>query len=332
MSKRTNDTLATGAKRVVASVSLAAMLFAGMPMVAYASVPAENVVGDLQTTEDRTEIKKQDGINLDGKFNTGCVLLSDVEKAICLSNLLNGYYFDGITDTNTNVNEILNLNVSGMYDGYTWNAAYGDVNAFCANNLANRPACDAFITLSSKSVANEIRNAIGSRVRDMYIYAGRVVEGEPRVVINGSELYVLVTVDGRLKKVVLSGETVQQIIDTINGLDGMYSTAMRNITGKDTANDGSFMYNGKDCYTGESVYLSMGDDNKKATIQAGINMAREIKSLDQYQVAVTADYSEALTKDEKTALSNMGYNRATVRGARKEFMSLVRLVVLTLTK
>lgn len=332
MSKRMNDTMATGAKRVVASVSLAAMLFAGMPMVAYASVPAENVVGDLQTNVDRTEIKKQDGKNLDGKFNTGCVLFSDIEKAICLSNLLNGYYFDGISDTNTNVNEILNLDVSGMYDGYTWNAAYGDVNAFCANNLGNRPACDAFITLSSKSVANEIRNALSSRVRDMYLNSGRVVAGNPRVVINGTELYVLITVDGKLKKVVLSGDNVQQIIDTLNILDGIYTTAMRNITGQDTLNDGSFMYNGQDCYTGESVYLSMGDDNKKATIQAGIDMAREICSLDQYQVTATTGYSEPLTKDEKTALSNMGYNRATVRGARKEFMSLTKLVVLALTK
>ncbi len=331
MEKFNNQSIKTGAKKVIVTTSLVAALIAGLPTVAYADVAPANIIGDLETTEDRTDIKANDCINLNNRFATGCVTLNEVEQAITISNALNNYYFDVLNYTNTNVNELTGLNINTIYGDYTYHLNNGTLSFFCQNNLQNKPACDGFITLSSKTVANEIRASLANRVRDEYTRRGKTVTGTPQILINGSEISCLIKVNGVLRKVIITGDNIDNIIATINNLDYIYGTAISNLNGTSMANDGSFMYNGIDRYTGESVYLSLPDDDKKATITSGINNARAITLYDTYTLSLNG-YTESLSKDEQKALRDMGYSSQTAKKARKDFISITIDYSKTLTK
>lgn len=324
--------LKTNAKRAILATSLVASLLVSAPTVAYASVPAENVIGDLQTTEDRTQIKKDDKTNIENRFNTGTMSLSEVEQAIELSNLLNGYYFDVLNYTNTNVSELTSIDIVNLYYNYCIARDTDNIPSFCLNNLYNKPACDGFITLSSRSVANEIRSSIASRVINNYVEKGYNVSSTYKVVATDTELYCVVKVNGTLRKVVITGPNTEDIINTLAYLDNLYRTAVNNIGGKSTSNDGTFMYNGIDKYTGSSVYLSLPDSDKKDTILHGVTMARELLDGEKITVDVSTEYYGTLTSQEKKDLKALGYTSKSVSSATKTYLTLDKNINKVLTK
>ena len=109
--------IATGAKKVALTVATA-------PAV-YAAVPASNIVGDIQVTEDRAPIKEQEE-DIHSEFcqydknGIAIVDVEEIRRAIELSDALNGFYFDELYFTNTNKQEVLGLDIDSLYINYLY--------------------------------------------------------------------------------------------------------------------------------------------------------------------------------------------------------------------
>lgn len=329
---KNNNYLRTGAKKVVATASIAAVLLGGLPITAYADVNPSVIVGDLNVSEDRSEIKKNDVANLKTRYEGGFISLVDIENAIELSNVLNSYYFDLLDYTNTTPSELLTVDIATLHDNYEAAVLNGTPETFCSSAMFYKPACDGFITLSSKTVATEIKNSIINRVVDIYQSKGHTVTGTPKVIISGEEISCVLTVNNKLKKVTLTGENILKVIKTIKRMNKMYKTAIKNVGGTSPDNDGTFMYNGIDSTTNESVYLSLPDDDKKASVQKGVNMARNIANAEKYQISLGDTKNVALTEDEKALLRDKGYSEAAISGATKDIVVLTKISAKKLTK
>lgn len=331
----------TGAKKVAATLAITMALSVVAAPAVYASVPAGNIVGDAQVTEDRTEIKIDDAQDIHkgfygfDRYGNQTITMADIKKAIELSDILNGYYFDAVNYTNTTKEEVLELDVDKMYEKYII-ARYGKKDRtaeFCAKNLENKPAIDAYITFSCGTVSNNIKQVVGQKVNEVISSEGFRMTQSPRVIITNTSLYVAVEVQGQTQLIELNGEAVDEIIYMCNSLDNHYNIALNNIAGYSDYYENTLAYNGVDQTTSHSAWLSLPDSEKQEEILAAITTYENLDS-DTYYEIICEDTDEAtrLSKYEQELLRDLGYDRVQVRNAVKRDAVLQEVLQIRLSK
>lgn len=323
----------TGARKAVAIVTIVAA-FTVVPTLASAAVPAENIIGDAQVTEDRTPIKLQDAKEIKKEFygfnkhGVQTITMDEVRKAIELSDILNGYFFDPVQYTNTTKEEVLNLDVDKLYEEYII-ARYNEVDRtaeFCANHLEDKPAIDAYVTFVCGTVANNIQASVADSVNAVITTEGFKMTANPKVIIENNSLYVILEVEGQTQLVELTGEYAADIVNICNALNYHYHTALNNLAGHSNHYENTFAYNGINQETGESVWLSFPDDTKQTNLETGIAIYEQLENSENFEIT-SADpgFRRELTKAEKEMLKSQGYDKYQIQNAvgREAYIGLV---------
>ena len=321
----------TGAKKATTTLALIVALTVPATVLttttAYASVPAANIVGDLEYQKDRSHIKEDEYQDIVDYFNgydkkgNAYVTTDTIKKAIELSDLLNGYYFDPLYYTNTTKDEVVDLDINRIYERYT---ETNNIVKFCNNNLENKPAIDAYITFACGNAANNIKSAIANRVYSQLLVEGRYINEYPSVYITDTEIFAVAKVNNVLQKIEISGDAVIEIIDLYNALNDRYEKALNNIGGYSNRYDDSFAYNGvnsKDkSKNKESVWLSLPDDVKKADITKSLALVEELNIMENYTFdCEDMYYKEDLSRSEERELRDLGYsNKEVTKGIKRE--------------
>lgn len=332
MKKLSMEELKTGAKKVAATTSLVLVLAGALIPTAHAEVLADNIIGDIQITKDRSKIKSAEMISITNKFygfdkkGHPFVVTDDVRKAIELSDLLNGFFYDSVLFTNTKASEIVNLNVNKLYASYEAakeSNVEQNVLDFCASNLVNKPAIDAFVTFGAGNVAADLKACIANKLCDSIVAKGNTVTFGPIIIANEKEFYALTVVNGQLKKIYLQGETWDNVRNICVYLENTYNYAINNIAGNSTEHDLSFMYNGVECMTNESAWLALPDDDKKDLVRAGLNLCADLSVAENYTVTTTGTTSKViLSSIEKETLA--AYNVKGKTSAVVEYSTLTK--------
>lgn len=315
---------ATGAKKVVLGVALAGALSLPLAQTAHAAVPASNILGDAQVGyETRIEIKQDDAMDIHREFcaydyyGNPVVDATEISRAIELSDALNGYYYDELYFTNTNKAEVLGLDIDDLYGDYQYAVSRNREERFCANNMASKPAIDAYITFSCGTIANGIKEELSNTICRVLVDEGYEITSTPRLTISNNRLYAVVGLNTGLRVIEIKGEQVPEMITTILAMNNSYNVSLNNIGGYSNAYESSFAYNGVDMYTGESVWLSLPDDAKKANLRNGITMYETLCN----DKGVILECSNPLdldkpTKSERAMLENLGYTSSQAKDAR----------------
>ncbi len=325
-----NNNFKTGAKKAAAVVSMVLVLSSILTPVAYADVKAGDILGDYEINQDRNLIKINDMtaiINLfegiDEKGNP-FVSISDVKKAVTLSDVLNSYYFDILLYTNTKPSELLSLDINRLYESYELaNGNRRNLDNYCARNLVNKPAVDAFLTLGCKRVSDTLKNGVAYQLCQKLISNGERITYGPVVVLNNNDFAVFVEVNGRLRKYSLTGETCDNIKEVCLSLDKTYNLAINNIAGYSMEHDDSFMYNGVEVRTGESAWLSIPDDEKKETLKTAINLYENLSKGDYFTITTSNVGSSLLGRPDAQILESYAYPKAN----SKTLVSLKKVVI-----
>lgn len=323
----------TGARKATAIVTIVAAL-AVAPTMAYASVPAENIIGDAQVTEDRSAIKIQDAKDIRKEFygfnkhGVQTITMDDVRKAIELSDILNGYYFDPVAYTNTTKDEVLDLDVDKLYEEYII-ARYNEVDRtdeFCANHLEDKPAIDAYVTFVCGTVSNNIQASVADSVNAVITTEGFEMTANPKVIIENNTLYVILEVEGQTQLVELTGEYAADIVNVCTALNYHYHTAINNLSGRSNEYENTFAYNGIDKETGESVWLSFPDDTKQTNLETGIAIYEQLDDSENFEItSENPMFRRELTEAEKNMLRYQGYDEYQIQNAvgRETYIGLV---------
>ena len=297
------------AKKIVRAVPAIAMAASMIltPMTAYAAVPNNEILGDAQVAEDRSYIKAQDGIEIadyfDGYDNYGCaiVTLEDIEKAIQMSDILNATMGDELDDINTTRNEVLGLDIYGLYNEYQHNS-----NRFARRHQDDRSAIDAYLTFSTHTVTTHVKDQLANIIASLIKVQGQNLTVYPYVTINSNEVSCVVGINGVTKKIVLHGDKIDELRNQCNSLEYHYNMALCSINGSSPYYEDTFAYNGVRSTTGESVWLSMGNQGLKDELRTAIASARELDTREALEFT-TPDpfayrympYEEALNLQQK---------------------------------
>ncbi|MGN1372117.1 MAG: hypothetical protein ACI4XM_07590 [Candidatus Coprovivens sp.] len=331
----------TGAQKVARSATLVVALMLAGTSVAYASVPAQNIIGDAQISTDRTQIKMTDAQDIRrafygfNKYGNQTITMDEIRKAIELSDTLNSYYFDVLDYTNTTKNEVLSLDVDKMYDEYLI-AKYGQVDKttqFCQKHLEDKPALDAYITFACGTVANNLEKSIATKMNSVIESEGRKTTSSPKTIINNGNLYVIVEVEGQTQLIELTGIATADLVSLITNLHYHTDTAVNNIAGASPTYENTFAYNGVEMNTNESVWLSFPDEQKQERIENGIQLYELLE--DGYGYEITSEdpiFSRELTKEEKEMLRSLGYDQIQTNNAVRKEALLNKVLEQTYTK
>lgn len=317
------STFLTGAAKVATTTTLIAALMLGLPTVAHADVPAENIVGDVEVSEDRTQIKEQDGNDVrnyfEGYNNYGesYVTEDEIRKAIELSDALNAYYLSPLYYTNTTKEEVLSLDIDGIYNSYLDRVNNDRRSEFLDNNLENKPAIDAYTLFACGTLSRNLKNSLAANIYNMVVNEiGAYNVSYPLVVANNDEAYAILIVNGTVQKINLYGDIVDSIKTSCSSLDYRYYTGLNNLSGYSDNYENSFAYNGIDRYTGESVWLSFPDDERKTNLTDALNLSGIMANTDNYDVSI--DYPAngvSLSDYTKNELAKMGYTLDSLKYA-----------------
>lgn len=326
----------TGAKKAMATTTLTILcLTTAMPITAHADVPPSYITGDLQTTEDRTEIKNEETQAIIAKFNGfdqngyQTITMEEIEKAIRLSDALNAYLYDPLKFTNARSSEVINLDINEIYDYYVRAYQAGtkqDEEYFYKNTLPYKPAIDAYITFVCGTVSNNIKGNISYRLCEVIDSEGRKVTSSPKIIVNNHEIYALVEVEGCLEKYCLVGDGSEEVRKTCLSLDNIYNMAINSISGASQEHDNTFMYNGIDSITNESAWLSLPDEEKKSKLEESIAIYRNLLVQENYElICANPTTLEPLTQEEQKELRNLAYAEDQIASAGKKEVSFEKV-------
>jgi hypothetical protein len=303
--------------RVVPAVAIAATM-AMTPLTAHAAVPNEEILGDLQVQEDRTDIKREDAYQMaeyfDGYDNYGCVTISleDLEKAIEMSDLLNATMPPEWDNVNTTRNEILNLDVYSLYTEYQYNPDY-----FARAHQGERSAIDGYLTFGTHTVASLIKEELAHLITSLLHEQGYQVTNYPVVMVTENEVSCVVGINGCVQKFILHGEKIEDVKRLCTGLDYHYNTAMASIDGSSPYYENTFAYNGVRSTNGESVWLSLGNSEIKGEIREAIALIRVIEDRRTLEMVTDDPLGyRTISAEEALALRNMGYNIPDLNNVR----------------
>ena len=286
MGNFSKEALKTGAKKatkVISLVALTASLALANPTAAMAYVEPQNIIGEEQTVEDRTDIKRNDAEEIN-EFFTGTdyngvrfVTREEVAKAIAISDQLNYYNNYEVNQySNTCKSEIFCLDINSMFDEYLADNQYG-FQVFSGRNIDKKPAIDAFLNFSCGSVSRDLKTDIENAITNALFDAGLEVTSAPRIRIKGDKVYAFARVNGFVQMIELQGENINEALDYLRILDSRYQSCLNNIAGYSNEYPNSFAYNGIDLTTGESTWLALGDDELKDTLSNALAYERNVE-------------------------------------------------------
>lgn len=311
-------------QKVIATGAI--ILTVSSPMVAYASVPSSDILGEAQITEDRSEIKKQDAADLDSYFevSNGTVTADKVWQALEISNTMSTYCSFDVDYINTTKSEITSLDIEGLYADLCRAKSTNneqDIIDFCTRNKHLQSALNAYILFGNKTVDESLRQNLAQRVANIY---GTDTELLTSTIISDSETYVVIKKDGEVKKVCLAGKVIEEVRNINSRANYHYDTAINNIDGSSDYYENSFAYNGVSKTTNESVYLSMTNTDINEETSSALDTYYLLSTAEVYE---TADYSstkENLTREEKEELNNIGISLTDLKNSSKETMTFVK--------
>lgn len=271
-------------QRTGATLAIVAVMGAPLGVKAYASVPSENILGDLQVSEDRSAIKQQDAMDIECTFKgidsygNNLVTTTKAQRAIELSDALNNYDSSIYYHTNTTKNEVLALDIDSLYQEYQYYKSIGQTNVFCANNLSSRPAIDAYTVFACGAMANQIDQGICSALYQEAISKGYNVTEYPTAYFDNGQVYCLIGINGQTNRIDCPSSKAQGIYSAYSNLSYHYNMALDSISGASEDYESSFCYNGIECNTNESVWLSLGDSQRKEDLKNGIKVVNSINN------------------------------------------------------
>ncbi len=285
----------------------AALIIAGMLSTpVYACVPQENIKGDLEYNVDRSAIKLSEANTLDNLFNNCTerqISLEEIKKAIILSDALNEYYPGPTELSNTDLDEIVGLDINELYREYNRALKRGRENNFCKEHIKELAAIDAFTLFSCRTVSNNLKNTIENRLAEIISSEGIIITVWPNVTINEFETFAIVGTNRGYIRYNLEGPVIDRVRNAYLFLNSQYNTAISNINGTSPYFDNAFVYNGVNSKTGMSVYLSFGDSERKDNLSEAMTLSDIISNPESIEIskvgATTINFSEPpkLTKE-----------------------------------
>lgn len=302
-----------------------------LPMTAQAAVEPYAIVADQQYhgISNRRSIRSNDVSTIDNKFSN-YVTLADVSAAIELSDAICGQVCFDLNYANTNLKEVKNLQLTSLLSGLERARRYGTEWNYCNNLHDELAAIDAYTMFGCKTVSQEMKKAIGDKVASiMRAYGMSVTKTE--VVIEWNEAYVLVSNYSSVVKVNLYGSYLDSIRSDIVVLEDKYDRVLADMKGTGCATENSFSYNGVDYRTGQSVWLSLGDDQRKAMLRNGIDTVSQIKNGDCITYECGDYYAgNKLSYQEKQELKKMGYTTRQLNGNKEVHLGMEKVWTHTL--
>ena len=295
-------------KKVAATGLVLSMLFAA-PQVALANVPNDSITGDIYG--DRTPVRQEEARGLDAFFSGQRMPVSVIEHAIELSDVINGYNPGPNEFSNTSYNEIVGLNLEGIYGEYQAAQTAGSVTQFCQNNMPNEAAIDAYTTLGCKTITDAIYAKIAEVAQSQLQVGGRQLTETPTVGIDGNRIYVVLNYGGKLVKFDVTGSSIEEIISITGALMNHYYTAINNVAGLSPNYENCFAYQG--AYPGgtDSAYFSAGDDDRKDEEKRGLQLLHSL----QGGLNVEASYAttnHGLDAHSAELLRGLGYSEEQI--------------------
>lgn len=339
--KTSKRTCTTGAKKVLATIVLTALLIPPTTQVAHAAVSVDRIIGEEQYIEDRTKIKIKESHEIVkhfygyDKYGNPTITTDEIKKAIELSDELNSYYFDLIEYTNTRLTEVKELDINRIYNDYQFAISSNKtskITQFYKNNLNNKPAIDAFITFSCGTVSQSIKTNIAKRVCEVLKNELGAITSTPKVIIHENHLLVVVEIDGQTQIIELKGEEITNIISTCNTLDKSYNTAIDNISGKSSDYENTFTYNGVDYVTEESAWLSLPDESKKDFLLEAISLEESISTSDNYEILSNIENCSSVNREYRKILKEYGLSKDELKDAKIREAFLIKVEQKTLIK
>ena len=310
--------------KAVPAVALAATM-AFTPITAHAAVPNSEILGDLQVQEDRTDIKREDAHQMaeyfDGYDEYGCttVTLEDLSKAIEMSDVLNATMPPEWDNVNTTRNEVLNLNVYDLYEEFQ-----NTGNWFAQNHQGDRSAIDGYLTFGTHTASSYIKEQLARLIASLIAEQGLEITNYPVIMVTENQVSCVVGINGCVQKYNLYGEKMEDVKRLCTRLDYHYDTAMASIDGSSSFYENTFAYNGVRSTNGESVWLSLGNDEIKNELREAIGFARMLDRRESLEF--TTDDPQAyslLSPEEALELRNMGYNIPDLNNVRVQDIYVV---------
>ena len=324
MGKISKDALLTGAKkatRFISVVALATTIALANPTTAAAYVDSENIIGEEQTYEDRTDIKRQEARDINTYF-TGYdyygnryVTLDQVTEAIELSNVLNAYNNYEVNEySNTRRSEVIGIDIDDMYIQYLADGRNG-YNNFCARNIGNKPAIDAFLNLSCGTVSASIKSDLEDAVYQALANEGLQISHYPKIRMYKGKMYAVARVNGFVEFVELHVDNVEELLSTCQELDYRYYLCLNNIGGYSDQYPNSFAYNGIDSETRESAWLSLGDDYLKSTLDNAVDFAHQVDN--NVTASLNSSRFFVWSQEDINAMRYFGFTEEEIQNAVK---------------
>ena len=313
----------TGAKkagRVLSILALATTMAFANPMTAAAYVDASDVIGEEQLVYesdyygDRAEYKLIDAQDIDNffrgydRYGDRYVYPEQIRKAIEMSNVLNAYNnYDSYSYSNTTKVEVLGLDIDAMYRDFERDAKYG-YRHFCRQNIGNKPAIDAYLNFACGTISESIKTTIAENVYVDLLNQGYRNITMPRIERLNDKLYAVLLIDGYYNIVEIKTRHLPELKNVCDELDGRYSMCLGNIAGTSSDYPNSFAYNGVDRVTGESAWLSLGDDYLKNYLLTALDYQDQFERGLEISVNTDARFF-VYDEQEIKALKEKGYSR-----------------------
>ena len=324
MGKISKEALLTGAKKAtkyISAVALATSIALAIPTTASAYVAPQNIIGEEQTYEDRTDIKMQEARDINTYF-TGYdyygnryVTLDQITEAIELSDMLNAYNNYEVNDySNTRRSEVVGLDVDSMYIDYLADGRNGYRN-FCARNIGNKPAVDAFLNCACGTVSASIKSDLEDAVYQALANEGLQLSRYPKIRMYKGKMYAVARVNGFVEFVELHLDNAEELFTTCQELDNRYYLCLNNISGTSNEYPNAFAYNGIDSETRESAWLSLGDDELKNTLRNGVDFAHQVDN--NLTASVNSDRFFVWSAEDIEAMRYFGFTEEEINNAVK---------------
>ena len=307
--------------------SLAVSLF---PTSALAHVEPNDILGDEQYVEmyneTRATVKANDCAALREHFKGydeyGCetTTLDDIVKAKELSDLLASYDDPDFQYTNCTPNEIMCLDINGMYADYIDSVNNGTLYDFMMRNLTNKPAIDAYLNFAGLAVSGRIKENLANMIYNCVANEGRNITKYPTIEIRNRQIYAVVEFDGNVEVIELTGETAKSLETICSYLDSRTNKILANISGESPEYPQGLCYNGISSLTDESAYLSLPDDQYKSIIVKSAKYGEYTKyfeNIDYYVEDPSIGYVPNVNEVE--LLYSLGYPTDAVENARLRY-------------
>ena len=241
-----------------------------------------------------------------------------------LSGLLNAYDPDFYTYTNTTPNEVLNLDIEGIYNDYV-NTVHGNSDytfeGFIYSNMETKPAIDATMQLTTGVISSSIKQQIAEIFVNKIVETGNTITEYPWVVMDNGTIYIIAGINNEYQVYTVDGMNIPGVYETVTELENRYSMIIENLKGNSDEYPNALSYNGINRETGESVWLAFGDDDIKPTMEAGLNISDSLANDPTIGVEfVYPEYYEFLSYEELVMFQKHGFNASLLQSAPKTSM------------